>query len=96
MNEHLKKTTTGNLSSDVTTIPGGAVGQGEVRLIVKGSSITVTVEQSVNNDDSSWQTIVANITTAGLHTFRPIPLRAIRYTVTYTNGNILAMQVNEF
>lgn len=96
MTPHLQKTTTGDLSSDVTIIPGGSVGTGEIRLLVKGTSITVVVEQSVNDADTSWQAITTNITSAGIHTIKPIPLRSIKYTVTYTGGNVLAMQVLEF
>lgn len=96
MTPHLQKTTTGNLTSDITIIPGGSVGTGEIRLIVKGTSITVVVEQSVDSVDSSWQPIVANITTAGVHVFKAIPNRSLKYTVTYTSGNILAMQILEF
>lgn len=96
MTPHLTKTTTGNLSSDITIIKGGAVGTGEIRLLVKGSSITVVVEQSVNDNDSSWQPIVSNITTAGIHIFKPMPNKSLRYTVTYTSGNILAMQLLDF
>lgn len=93
MQTHLNKQSQETLSNDITVID--SVMDGQVRLLVSGTSITVVVQQAMNSGATVWQTI-STITTAGLHSFNPLPNRKLRYDVTYTDGRISAAQLSSF